>query len=546
MSDLSEPPRSLLPAEPGADAAEPISPRLGETLVARKLLTPTQLQQALDEQQLLRQRRLGELLLVEQIVTPAALAAAIERQARMPSVRIGEALVALGFIDAGQLEQALAQQRRERSLPLGELLVDKGWITPADLQLALVRKMGFPLVDASRFPLDPQLLQRLPAHEAQRLPALPLMLHRGRLVVALEHPSRRRDLDALAQACQGRVLPVLAREGTLAPAVAEAYRTLGSPGLRIGEGPAPVPAAAQGPREATTLLAAWLREALAAGAQALYVECPAAPATGALRWRTAQGLQHRASLPPGQGQALLAALREAAGLAKAEPGMPQQALLTMTEPALQASLWLLPTHAGAQDAVLHLQPPRQPLGLAALGLPGTQLQALQKLLQGPGGLLPCAGLAEPACQLAAHALLAALGSPGRRCCTVEEHLPVLQADARQWWLPPGTPPGMAAAGRWLLHGGADVLLLGALRDADTAALALQAAAQGCWVIAPLRARSLQQALARLQALGLDAQDRAEALRGLLLLQGTPGLGSTQGAQAGALLYTGTALHEAAA
>ena len=80
----------------------------------------------------------------------------------MPMVRIGEALIALGFINEAQLDEALEQQRSDRSVPLGELLVRKGLVSRADLQTALARKMGYPLVDVTQFPVETEALRSCP------------------------------------------------------------------------------------------------------------------------------------------------------------------------------------------------------------------------------------------------------------------------------------------------------------------------------------------------------------------------------------------------
>jgi hypothetical protein len=120
----------------------------------------------------------------------------------MPMVRIGQALTALGFITEAQLEQALQQQQQDRGVPLGELLVRDGHITRADLQTALARKMGYPLVDVVNFPVELEALQRLPYAVASRLPALPLMMRGGRLVVALEDPTKRKAIDEIEFAAQ--------------------------------------------------------------------------------------------------------------------------------------------------------------------------------------------------------------------------------------------------------------------------------------------------------------------------------------------------------
>ena len=196
-----------------------IGERIGEVLVAQNAATPTQIEQALAEQQQLRSQKLGEILLTKQVVTAEELEQAIIEQARMPMVRIGEALIALGFINQVQLEAALSQQREDRSVPLGELLVRRGLVSRPDLQTALARKMGYPLVDVTQFVPETEALARLPYAVAQRLPALPLLLRGGRLIVAVEDPSRPEVLDDIEFASQTKLVPVLARANLLPAAI---------------------------------------------------------------------------------------------------------------------------------------------------------------------------------------------------------------------------------------------------------------------------------------------------------------------------------------
>jgi Type II secretion system (T2SS), protein E, N-terminal domain/Type II/IV secretion system protein len=204
-----------------------IGPRIGEVLVEQLAVTAEQVQQAVAEQAALRTRKLGELLLAQRIVLPAQLLEAIDQQARMPVVRIGEALVALNLITAAQLTQALEQQKSERSIPLGELLVRAGHVSRHDLQHALARKMGYPVVDANVFPVEPDAVRALPYNIARRLQVMPLLLRGGQLVVAMADPSRRADVDEIEFVTQLKLVPALAPADALPGAIATTYQRFG-------------------------------------------------------------------------------------------------------------------------------------------------------------------------------------------------------------------------------------------------------------------------------------------------------------------------------
>jgi hypothetical protein len=207
---------------------------VGELLVEQLAATEDEVDDAAAAQHSLRQRRLGDILVTQRIVAPEQLVEAIEQQARMPMVRIGEALIALGFIDERELGDALQQQTQDRNVPLGELLVQRGVVSRQELQTALARKMGYPVVDAGEFPVENDAALRLPQAVAKRLPALPLMMRGGRLVVALEDPSARVLIDEIEFNAQARVVPVLARAGTLQPAIERVYQRLGYEAVPAG------------------------------------------------------------------------------------------------------------------------------------------------------------------------------------------------------------------------------------------------------------------------------------------------------------------------
>ena len=142
------------------------------------------------------------------ISTREDLLQAIDRQQRMAVLRIGDALLNLGLVTPRQVDRALAEQRGD--VPLGQMLVDAGLISKPDLDTALAHKMGYPLVDLTRFPLDLDVVRMLPLKLATQSMALPLMVHRERLVVAVDRPQRIEKLHQFHVFTGKRLVPVLA------------------------------------------------------------------------------------------------------------------------------------------------------------------------------------------------------------------------------------------------------------------------------------------------------------------------------------------------
>ncbi|RZI79514.1 MAG: pilus assembly protein PilB, partial [Rubrivivax sp.] len=202
--------------------------KIGELLVTTQAVTQEQVEQAVEVQNQLRNQKLGDILLTQHVVSADQLLAAIEQQSKMPMVRIGEALIALGLIDQAQLEDALERQKRDRSVPLGELLVGLGLVSRHDLQTALARKMGYPLVDLEKFPIEADALRKVPFAVAHRLMAVPLLLRDGNLVAAVEDPSKRLTLSELEFITQCKIVPVLAQHTQLEFAIKDAYSKIGA------------------------------------------------------------------------------------------------------------------------------------------------------------------------------------------------------------------------------------------------------------------------------------------------------------------------------
>ena len=165
-----------------------------------------------------------------EVVTPEQLLTELDAQGRMPIVRIGQALTSLGMITNEQLHAALAQQQLDRSVPLGETLVRMGLVSRAQLQVALVRKMGYPLVNLQLFPAAAEALRKVNHGAARRLQVMPLMIHEGRLILALDDPvNRHTAIDEVEFIAQMKVVPVLGECRDLDGVLHKAYEKIGAP-----------------------------------------------------------------------------------------------------------------------------------------------------------------------------------------------------------------------------------------------------------------------------------------------------------------------------
>jgi hypothetical protein len=150
--------------------------------------------------------------------TPEDLLAAIARQQRAPVLPIGRALLAIGVVTPEQIQGALGSQTGE--LPLGEMLVRDGHLSRADLQTALAHKLGYPLVDLGRFPVQWGAARLIGTErKAAECRALPLMLDGARVIVAVDRLPRLEKLRKHHNLATREIVPVLATKSQIQHAI---------------------------------------------------------------------------------------------------------------------------------------------------------------------------------------------------------------------------------------------------------------------------------------------------------------------------------------
>jgi type II secretory ATPase GspE/PulE/Tfp pilus assembly ATPase PilB-like protein len=526
-----------------------IGPLLGQALLQQEVVSQDQLAETLAEQQALRSRKLGDMLVVRQIVTRDELEEAIEQQSKMPMVRIGEALVALGYVTEEQLSLALVQQAEDRSVPLGELLVRKGLVDRADLQTALARKMGYPLVDVAQFPADTESLMRLPYAVASRVPALPLVVRGGRLVVAVEDPSDRRKLEEVEFAAQCKLVPVLARSGVLHAAVDRAYERLGAldpKGGRVVDGGAMadfelgdasrllatmegsaatggddevVESIEQSDNSLVRLINSMIVEAHSQGVSDIHVECPAGREKVRIRFRKDGLMRPYLELPPGYRSALIARLKIMCDLDISERRKPQDGKISFGKFVqglrLELRVATIPTSGGLEDAVLRLLQGSKPLPLDKLGLSDANLARVREAAARPFGMLLCAGPTGSGKTTTLHSLMGSINTPERKIWTAEDPVEITQPGLRQVQMNPRSGWNFAKALRAFLRADPDVIMVGEIRDEETARVAVEASLTGHLLLSTLHTNSAPETVTRLLDMGMDPFNFADALLGVL-------------------------------
>lgn len=528
-----------------------IGKRMGELLVEANAATQAQVDSAAAAQSVLRNQRLGDMLVAKQVVSPEQLTQALERQASMPMVKIGDALLSLGMISKAQLQQALDAQRSDRATPLGQLLLNMGVVSKADLHLALSRKMGYPMVDLARFPIDVDALKKLPSAMCQRLNLLPIMIREGRLVVAVEDPSQRRAvMDEVEFAAQSKVTLVVGHSASFPEAIAQAFGRIGlklttstdSVSAEVTEATemggntdelleslnqeqAETPGAAeerpieQSDNSLVRLINSMIVQAHQDRVSDIHIESYPGREKIRIRFRKDGMLRDHLELPHTYRNALVARIKIMCDLDISEKRKPQDGKINfarfMPQHKIELRVATIPTNNGLEDVVMRILASAKPLPLDSIGLSPRNLSQLKEAVERPYGLVLCVGPTGSGKTTTLHSALSHINVPERKIWTAEDPVEITQPGLRQVQVNPKIDWTFAKALRAFLRADPDVVMVGEMRDKETASMAVEASLTGHLVMSTLHTNSAPETVTRLLDMGLDPFNFADSLLAVL-------------------------------
>jgi type II secretory ATPase GspE/PulE/Tfp pilus assembly ATPase PilB-like protein len=497
--------------------------------------------------------RFDESLNNDMVFTPEQLLKALDQQNKMPMIRLGEALTRMGYVTDKQLKQALELKKDNPGEPLGQLLVSLGFLTRKKLTAAMVHKMGYPVVDLARFPIEPAALQNISMATAQRLMIVPLLSRPNLTVVAAADPTQRKIFEELEFLVQGRVMAVLADDLDIRTAIDNAYQKLGfnswSMNLDLVDFPetAPAPASssqlletmelhelqeqqaaqqaaddsevAQSDNTLVRLINTMIMEAHDRGVSDIHVETLPHNAKVRIRFRKDGLLSPYLELPHTYRATVVARLKIMANLDIAEHRKPQDGKIDFHKFAAKYPLELriatVPTTNGLEDVVMRLLSSTRPVAMDKLGLTAVNLQQLRDAVNRPYGMVLCVGPTGSGKTTSLHSVLSYLNTPERKIWTAEDPIEITQPDLRQVQVNPHIEWTFAKALRSFLRADPDIIMVGEIRDVETAHIAIEASLTGHLLLSTLHTNSAAETVTRLIDMGMNPFNFADSLLAVL-------------------------------
>jgi len=527
---------------PDAAGKLQIGESLADILVRDMVLTVPQVEEARRGRDALHGRKLGELLVERRIVTQAQLDAALRRQEQgVPSARLGDILVSQGVLTQEKLEKALKAQMRDRAMPLGDLLVQSGLARREDIVRGLAAKLGIPSVDVRSFPVDAKVLGLVPPDLALASLVLPLYRDGNMLVVATANPLDADLLRRLQFVTDLRVVPVLAGAEEVAARLQRERRAAEAPATKpAGTVPsAPEDGAhnlahlleAENVREPdlasvesasdsklVRLVNRMILDANAQGASDIHIETNPGDSRTRIRMRRDGVMVDYIDLPATVRSALVSRIKIMASLDISEHRHPQDGKISFRQfgPAeLDLRVAVIPTTDGLEDIVIRLLSSAKPIPIDKLGLGERDFGHITRLAGRSFGLLLVCGPTGSGKTTTLHSVLGHINTPELKIWTAEDPIEIRQEGLRQVQVNARIGFTFAAAMRSFLRADPDVIMVGEIRDTETARIAVEASLTGHLVFSTLHTNSAAESIVRLLDLGMDPFNFADALLGIL-------------------------------
>ncbi|MCA9267602.1 MAG: Flp pilus assembly complex ATPase component TadA, partial [Planctomycetales bacterium] len=432
--------------------------------------------------------------------------------------RLGDILVERGQITPEQLDNALSSQGSERGM-LGAILLRRGLVTLEQLGSALAQQFEVPFRQIVPETINPQFVRLLPESFARDRTAVPIGVAKGRLQLAMVAPD---DIETISEAeliTGYRVDPIVSLDADVKAALdigfddrIVARQTIVDMKLaelaeaRRKQAEEPEPTAAEEDEESAPvvrLVQAILTGAINAGCSDIHLE-PYHPEMR-VRYRVDGQLQPIMTIPNHIEESVVARIKVMADMDTTENRRPQDGKISVDHEGGRVNFRVstIPTVGGEKVVMRLLDEGNKVFDLQKLGLTERDRKRIGKLIDKPHGMIVVTGPTGSGKSTTMYALLTALNKVHRNIVTVEDPVEYRLVGVNQVHSDNEFGLGFANALKYIMRQDPDVIMVGEIRDHETAATSVQAALTGHLLISTLHTNDAVGSIARLNDLGID-------------------------------------------
>jgi type IV pilus assembly protein PilB len=434
------------------------------------------------------------------------------------AVRLGEQLVRDGLITSAQLAEALARQQTGGGR-IGNALVQIGAISSATLVHALARRLSVKGCTLRHGLIDPKVAKCIPKDEAERLRVLPLFRVRDELTVAMVEPQSLPALDRLRAITGCAIRPVLVLEENLAEyqakylaaeASVDAFlASIEQSDIQIEESEA----VDEGPvtdldrmvegSPIVNLVNLAILTALRAGASDVHIE-PDRDGTH-IRYRIDGELREMLKPPRGMHAAIVSRVKVIGRMDISEKRLPQEGRVHLVADRREIDLRVssMPTILGEKIVLRILDKSNLKFELEALGIQGADRRGIEAMIRSPYGLMLVTGPTGSGKTTTLYSALDLLRDESTNIVTIEDPVEYQLPLVNQIQVNERVGLNFVRALRSILRQDPDVIMVGEIRDTETARVAVQSALTGHLVMSTLHTNDCPGGIMRLLDMGIE-------------------------------------------
>src|SRR5215216_1188355 len=429
-------------------------------------------------------------------------------------VKISDVLVYQGKVSEEQMQMALAAQKESPQKDLGKLLLSLGFINGADLAQAQAQRLGLEYVELTERDVERDVVGLVPERVLRKHGAIPLRISSTRhLVVAMSDPSNLFALEDLRIISGYQITPVVATEDEIRNTQAKLFAT-GEKITKILEEAADEGAEVDtdldlgieaGPDEKPIirLVTSILQHAVGDGASDIHIEPQAKEVM--VRFRVDGVLREVMSIPPKLQQSVTARFKLLAEMNIAEKRLPQDGRFSvkLNGEKIDFRVASLPTAFGEKVVLRLLDTASVEADLGKLGFEQRDYERFEAVFRRPYGATLVTGPTGSGKSTTLYATLKELNSPEKNIITVEDPVEYRMGGINQVQVNPKAGLTFASGLRSILRSDPDVVMIGEIRDHETAKISVEAALTGHLVLATLHTNDAPSAVTRLNEMGVE-------------------------------------------
>ncbi|HLV94043.1 MAG TPA: ATPase, T2SS/T4P/T4SS family [Candidatus Acidoferrales bacterium] len=457
----------------------------------------------------------------------------------MKRKRLGEVLRERGHISQTDLSKAI-QDQQGKLVHLGDMMLERGMVSKKDLASALTEVTHLPYVDCENVEIDPEILKLVPRSMAQRCCVLPIQAQGTKLVIAMAEPQNLRVVDELRFSTGMNIVPHLSFRSEIEAAIEKWYGRVEEAEATIAEAIAPV---TEGPEmefisssslqrnieamqemqaellhkstPAVRLVASAIAAAAAKHASDIHVEPQSSDMV--IRFRVDGMLRDYQHIPRSLQNSVVSRIKILSDMDIAERRAPQDGrfLVKIAGNKIDLRVSTLPTQNGEKVVMRLLESEAPAQGYAGLGMPQEIADSLTRLLRQPQGMILVTGPTGSGKSTTLYSSLNLVRRPTVNIITVEDPVEYVLQGLNQVQVNSKAGLTFATCLRSILRQDPNVIMVGEIRDKETAEIALKAAQTGHLLFSTLHTNDSISAITRLLDLGIPGFQIASSVTAIL-------------------------------